>query len=263
MNNLLKHSKLFFKRNSSTILTCAGAVGVVATSVAVAKATPRAIELLEAAEKEKEDDLSKLEIVKTATPVYLTSILLGVSTIACIFGANALNKRQQAALMSAYALVQNSYKQYQEKVKELYGEETHQAVVDSIAVEKAKDQGVYADCMLTSCDLSVDNNTSKPVMFYDHFSDRYFEATIEQVLTAEYHFNRNFVLRGYTVLNELYDFIGIEPTKPGSVLGWCVEDEFYWIDFNHRKTVTDEGEEIYILEMPYEPSTSWEENYYG
>ena len=42
----------FLKRNASTILTCVGAVGVVATSVMAVKATPKALILLEKAKGE-------------------------------------------------------------------------------------------------------------------------------------------------------------------------------------------------------------------
>ena len=45
--------QLFLRRNSSTILTCAGGVGVVATAVLTAKATPKAMRLLEEARNEK------------------------------------------------------------------------------------------------------------------------------------------------------------------------------------------------------------------
>ena len=116
MNHLLHHSKLFFKRNSSTILTCVGALGVVTTSVLAVKATPKALALIEAAKEEKGEELTPVETVQVAGPVYIPAIVTGVSTIACIFGANALNKRQQAALMSAYALLDSSYKEYKAKV---------------------------------------------------------------------------------------------------------------------------------------------------
>lgn len=45
--------KLFFKRNSSTILTVLGCAGVVATAVLSAKAAPKAKRLLANAELEK------------------------------------------------------------------------------------------------------------------------------------------------------------------------------------------------------------------
>ena len=48
---------------------------------------------------------------------------------------NVLSKRQQAALTSAYALLNDSYNNYKDKLKELYGEEAHQKIVDAIAAE--------------------------------------------------------------------------------------------------------------------------------
>ena len=90
----------FLTRNASTILTFIGAGGVIATSVIAVKATPGALKLLERAKEEKGEDLTTLEKVKVAGPAYIPAVVTGASTIACIFGANVLNKRNQASLMS-------------------------------------------------------------------------------------------------------------------------------------------------------------------
>lgn len=254
MSSFLRHSQLFIKRNASTILTYAGGAGVIATTVMAVKATPKALDILDSAEKEKGEELTTLEKVKVVGPSYIPAVLIGASTIACIFGANVLSKRQQAALLSVYSLVDSSYKEYKNKLKELYGEEAHQNIINSIAVEKAEDIIVSGSYLCSDCDLSAEDSCGEPVLFYDEYSSRYFEATIEQVLTAEYHLNRNYILRGYSYLNELYEFLGLEGTDYGSVLGWCPTDEGeYWIEFNHRKAVLDDGLEVYILEMPFEP----------
>lgn len=262
MNGLLRQSQLFFKRHGATILTCAGGVGVIATTVTAVKATPKAMRLIEDAEKEKGEELSKWETVKVTGKTYVPTILLGAGTLACIFGANVMNKKQQAALVSAYTLIDSSYKEYKQKLKELYGEEAHQNIVDAIAVEKAKEVGITAECLCANSCLTADESCGDPVLFYDEWSNRYFESTIEQVITAEYHINRNFVLRGFTVLNELYEFLGLETTDYGSELGWTVEDELYWIDFNHRKVVLDDGLECYIIETMWEPSADFKEYYF-
>ena len=254
MNKLLRNTKVFWKRNGSTILTCAGAVGVVTTGIMAVKATPKALKLIEEAKEEKGEDLSTLETVRVAGPSYIPTILIGVSTIACIFGANVLNQRNQAALASAYALLDSSFKEYKETLKELYGEEAHQNIMDHIAIEKAKEVNVYGSYLGTTCELSADESCGEPVLFYDEWSNRYFEATIEQVLTAQYHVNRNYILRGYSYLNELYEFLGLETTDYGSVLGWTPTDEGeYWIEFAYRKVTLDDGLECYILELPFEP----------
>lgn len=252
---LLHQSQLFFKRNAPTILTVLGGAGIVVTSVMAVKATPKALEILEEAKEEKGEDLTPIEIVKAAGPVYIPTVIIGVSTLACVFSANALNKRQQAALSSAYALIDSSFKEYKGKLKELYGEETHNNVVNAIAVEKAEDMCIRNSYMCGTCSLSEEASDSEPRLFYDMHSGRYFESTIEQVLNAEYHLNRNYILRGYAYLNELYEFLGIEETDYGSVMGWAPHDDgMYWIEFNHRKVVMDDGLECYILEMPFEPT---------
>ena len=96
MNDLLNTSRRFLKRNASTILTAVGGAGVVATSIMAVKATPKALILLHEAKEEKGDELTLSETIKVAGPVYIPAIITGAATLSCIFGANALNKRQQA-----------------------------------------------------------------------------------------------------------------------------------------------------------------------
>ena len=263
LQRIVTNSKSYLKHNSSTVLTIIGTFGVIATSIMTAKATVKAFEIINEEECEKKRELTKKEVVVLAGPSYFPAILVGVSTIACILGANVLNKRQQAMLSSAYALANASFKEYKNKVKELYGEEAHNNIVSAIAVEKAKNSHVTAAYMCGECDLSIDDN-DEPRLFYDEFSERYFETTTEQVLEAEYHLNRNYILRGDASLNEFYEFLGLEKTDYGDVLGWAPLDEgMYWIDFNHRKVVLEDGLECYVIEMPFEPMTKeYIDNYY-
>ena len=249
-------TKLFWKRYGSTVLTVAGGIGVVLTTVTAIKATPKALETLEEAKEKLDKDLTTVEKIKIAGPKYIPTILIGTGTIACILGANVMSKRHQVALVSAYALIDSSFKEYKQKLKELYGEETHNNVVDALAVEKVdRDWGVSGSYFGQSCDLANEEACGDPVLFYEENSGRYFESTIEQVLNAMYHINRNYALRGYCYLNEYYEFLGLEATDYGSVMGWAPTDEGeYWIEYNMRKTVLDDGLEVYILETPFEPT---------
>lgn len=253
-------ARQFVKRNASTILTGLGSIGVIATSVMAVKATPKALSLINEAKEDKGEELTKLETVKVAWKPYIPAVLIGTATLTCIIGSNVLNKKKQASIISAYALLDQSYKEYQNKVKDIYGEEAHQEIVNTIALEKAEDVYIHSECLCNSCDLSVEEHSSKLRLFYDEYSNRFFESTIEQVMAAEYHLNRNYILRGFTVLNELYEFLGLEPTDYGSVMGWApLDDGMYWIDFNHRKSVLKDGTEFYILEMPFAPTLDYEE----
>lgn len=244
MNGLLRSSKMFLKRNSATILTCIGGAGVIATSVMAVQATPKALELLKNAEEEKGESLTKLETVQVAGPVYIPSVVVGAATIACVFGANMLNKRHQAALTSAYALMDSSYKEYKKKMKELYGEEADAEVRKEIVKDRYNDEEVEVE--------------DDKLLFYDEYSKRYFNATMEDVLRAEYQLNRDLVMRGYAYVNEFYIELGLDPIDGGWDLGWsppallaCYWQE--WIDFGHTKAVMDDGLECHIVTMFQDP----------
>lgn len=263
MNGLVAKSQLLFKRHGATILTCMGGVGVIATAVMAVKATPKAIALLEKATNEKGDVLTKSEKVTVAGATYIPTIIMGVSTLTCIFGANILNKRQQAALVSAYTMLDSSYREYRQKLKELYGQEAHDEIINAIAIEKSKETGAHGSYFTHSCDITSDDACGEPVLFYDEYGARYFESTIENVINACYHLNRNYILRGYTWLNEFYEFLGIDTIEQGDVLGWEPTDEGeYWVEFDFRKTVLEDGLECYIIEMPFEPTCDFMESRY-
>lgn len=129
--------------------------------------------------------------------------------------------------------------------------------MDELAVEKANDVCVSAESILNYCDISVDGENAEKRLFYDELSKRYFEASIEQVLAAEYHLNRNFMLRGYVTINEFYEFLGISHIDGGDMLGWDVCEEIFWIDFDHRKITLDDGMECCYISTVFSPSEDW------
>lgn len=264
IQTMLSKSGRCIKKYSPVALSCIASVGVAITAVVAVKATPKALERIKADSRENHDGdphaYTNKEAVASAWKCYIPAVAIGLSTIACIMGANALNRRQQAALTSAYALVQNSYKEYKDKLKELYGEETHNTIIDSIMSEKCKDITISADGGWYNSSLDFGEGMEPEVIrtFYDSFSRRYFETTIEKVIQAEYHLNRNFMFAGVISLNEFYEFLGLEKTDFGETIGWSsVNGDIYWIDFNHRKTVLDDGMEVYIIDMVFEPTTEW------
>ena len=236
--NLLNSSKLFLRRNSPTILTFLGAAGVVATSIAAAKATPKAMALLEKTKEEKGEELTKLEMVKVAGPAYIPAIAIGASTIACIFGANALNKKTQASIMSAYALLDTSYKQYKSKVKELYGENSDRNVKKEIAKDKFKDN-----------DIHINN---EKILFFDFYSLRYFESTERLVLKAENRVNELLKLYGRASLNDFYESLGMPTAYTGYELWWNVQ-KCPSVEFTHDITTMDDGLECCVISMSVEP----------
>lgn len=268
---LLQRAGKAFKKATPTILTCISAAGVVVTVVLAVKATPKALKCIE---KEKEaktaengENLTRMETIAACWRCYIPAAATGIATIGCIFGANALNRRQQASLVSAYALASRSFNSYKQKVKELYGEEAHKKVMASLAAEKSTKPEISAGSLVQMTSLGFEDANEEERLFYDAISDRYFQATISQVLQAEYHLNRNFAIGGgFITLNQFYEFLGISKVKGGDEVGWMVSDELYWVDFDHQKTVVDDGlngeVECYIIDAPFPPVSEEEYDKY-
>lgn len=245
LTDVCRKSKLFLKENSAGILSVVGSVGVISTAVMAGKATPKALKLIEEVEDEKGEKLSKLETVCLVSPIYIPTVMMGLSTITCILGANYLNKQRQAALTSAYMMLDSSYKKYKNKVIELYGAEADTNVRNKIAVD--------------DYEIEYHEPEEEKQLFYEPLSERYFESTIEEVQRAEYHLNRNFVLRDYANLNEFYKFLGLSETKEGEILGWSMfagysVHGYAWVDFTHDRVELDDGLECIVINYPFEPT---------
>ena len=259
------------KKYIPTALSVLGACGVIATAVLTARATNKSKDILE------KEDLSKFQKAKSASRNYIPAACVGLGTVTCIVTSNILSLKYQAAIISASSFVVDSFNDYKHKVKEIYGEEAHQNIVNAIMVEKAENKDLHY------CDIcgygSLDFGTDEPKhIFYLACSDVFFESTITQVIQAEYHLNRNYMLRGYAPLVELHDFLGIH-TEDVPEVGWNMalqektmhyywdtEDGIYWIDFNHYVAKDmdipdwiDKDREIYVIDTPYYPEVHYDE----
>lgn len=246
---MLAKSKSFLKRQSPTILTCIGAVGVVATAVTAVRATPKALELIEESYPEPSN---AIETVKVAWKPYIPSIIIGTATISCIFGANVLNRRQQAALTSAYIFLERSYKEYKDKVKAVLGEEAAKQVDTEIVKDKLTDE----DMLPTS--LSADK-----CLFYEEHYGQFFERTMLEVRDAEYQLNRKLSKEGEASLNDFMELLDLPKVKHGDILGWSQEDafDFYnytWIEFEHELLIVGDDMECYEIKTTVAPIAGYD-----
>lgn len=236
--------RLYLQRNSPTIVSCIGAVGVVATTIAAVKATPKALLLIENEKayinkqleeggwQTRVDKLTTAETIKATWKCYIPTAIIGLSTIACIFGANTLNKRQQAAITSAYMLLDNTYKQYKEKVSKLLGDNADTMVKKSI----------------------IEDQYSEITLFYEYHYGELFERRKADVLNAEYQLNLKFASQGYACLNDFFELLGLPITQEGEVIGWSTQEGYSAIDFEHQLLELDDGMECTIINLPISPS---------
>lgn len=260
MNKLIYKSKTYLRKSSPTILTVLSSLGVITTAVLTATATPDAVDNIKADSRRNHDGdpygYSTMEAIQSGWKYYIPATLVGLSTIACIFGANALNKKSQASITSAYAMLNESYRQYRKAANDIYGEDAD----SKIFAEASKKVYVSSDGLGL---YDPDTDDSDILLFYETVSKRYFNATMASVINAQYHINRNLILRGYCELNEFYTFLGLDKVENGDDVGWSMDEMMdggdMWLDFDNRRTKLDDGLECYIVSPMWEPSTLYVE----
>ena len=207
----------FTKKHSTTILTVCSCVGTVATAVVSAKSTPKALTLLEAAQMDKgEEPLTFKEKFKIAWKSYIPTAVCVAGTMACSIGSNVTSLKREAALISAYTLVQDAAQTYKDEVKESIGERKEKNIAD-----RAAQKDISADKLerVERCHGVIHTGMGDDLM-YDSSSDRYFRSSREALERAQIAIQKEINDDGYMSLNEVYDKMGLPNTDVGWLLGF-------------------------------------------
>lgn len=224
------------KVDKSLIISFVAAGGVIGTALLAIKANEKlkAIDLLEIEEKER----TKKKILACA-PV----VLMGIGTIACIFSAHAIMIHEIKSLSGLYSIA----------AAKLGEKRAMDVELPIVRRKKRNDYDIVND--FKNCD-------EEKRLFYDNWSNRYFYATISEVLSAESAINHHYVMGCIPCINDLYDILGLPHTEFGRTNGWTNSDgNVYWIDFQHTKVTMDDGLECWILDAELAPGDLFLEDY--
>lgn len=216
--------------HSPEILMGVGIAGFVTTTVLAVRATPKALILLEEAEKKDETgaakDLKPIDVVRTTWKCYIPAAVTGTLSIACLIGSASVNARRNAALATAYSLSESALKTYQEKVIETIGEKKEKAIRDDIAKDKVKnDPVVNKEVIITG---------KGETLCYDTVSGRYFKCDIDKLHRVEAFLNKSLYSEMFVSLNDFYSEIGLRCTELGDELGWNVDSAPIEFDFSSQ-----------------------------
>jgi hypothetical protein len=199
-------------KHSPEILMGLGVAGMLTTTVLAVKATPKALRLIEERKKEEgTEKLSAAETVKTTYKCYLPAAGVALVSTGCLIGSASISVRRNAALATAYKIVETGYKEYKEQVIETLGEKKEELIREAIIQKKIDENPVSKNQVIV---LGGDT------LCYDVWSGRYFRTDIDKIKRAINELNRNMTYNEYVSLNDFYDLIGLETTKQGELLGW-------------------------------------------
>ena len=237
LNKLIRKDKQF-------LLNFASVVGVGLTMFTAIKGTKEACKLTT-------DDMPAIDKFKKTWRCYIPSGLIATSTVLCIIYSDKVSMNEKIALLNTLTTVQGNYKMLRESVNDIQDTETKEEILKRTVKAKVPK------------DMYIERTGEK--IFYEEYTAKFFTSTIDNVLKAEYMFNKQLSIVGYATLNDFYGFLGISKTEDGDILGWSVYDGYYaaaegnpWVDFEHGKMEDDDGVEYHYINYSNQPCINYD-----
>lgn len=213
ISRVFKQTKASVSKRKPEILMVVGIGCMVTSTVTAIKATPKAIQLLEAAKEEQEvEELTPVETVKATWKCYIPTAVSGVVGISCLIGASSVSAKRSAALATAYKLSETAFAEYKDKVAETIGEKKEKTVRDKVNKKKLESEPVRKSEVIVTGKGETE--------CYDVLCGRRFRSDIDKIKKAENVINERMLRVGYISLNEFYEEIGLPTTDLGELLGW-------------------------------------------
>lgn len=235
------------RQNSPSLLFGAGVAGMTCSTVLACRSTLRLEEVMT---KTKDDlELAKTLLVtepdkytdedcKKDTAViyirgagslvklYAPSILLGAASIAALTKSHHILQERNLALTAAYATVAEAFERYRGKVVDKYGENADRDLF--YETEKVSVVDEKTGKKVTRTRINPDGVPSMYARFFDETSPEWSkesEYNYTFLRCQQNWFNDLLTMRGYVMLNQVYEALGIMPTSAGAVVGWVLDGE--------------------------------------
>lgn len=212
----LKTINHFTARNSPTILTATGVVGVVATGVLAVQAGIRVNEILNEVEYKEARELDLKEKLQATWAEYIPPVGVGGVTIAAIIMSNRIGSRRAAAMAAAYTISERAFVEYRDKARELLGDKKEQRIRDEVAQDVINRGGDVPSSLV------IIEGTD--VLCYDALSGRYFKGSMEMLKKAQNDLNYKMIANDYASLTDFYNLIGLESTDLSDNIGWNIDE---------------------------------------
>lgn len=240
------------KKHSPEILLFTGLTGIVVSAIIACKETLKVNDILnetkevidiihEGSEKgeikgteyTQEDAKKDLTIAYVKTGVkfaklYAPSVILGAVSITSILTSNNILRKRNVALAAAYATIDKTFKEYRGRVVERFGEAVDRELKYNIKAEKIEKTVTDPETgkeKKTKEKIEVVDETGigQYARFFDEFSECWEkdpEYNLMFLRRQQQYANDRLISRGYLFLNEVYEMLGLEPSKAGQVIGW-------------------------------------------
>ena len=180
-----------------------------------------------------EDEKKDITIVYIQTGVkivklYAPAVIVGTLSITGILASNNILRKRNVALAAAYAAIDKNLKEYRKRVIERFGERVDKELRHNIkAVTVAKTDSGKQETVDTVPESS--EPCSAYARFFDEESSRNWKENHEYNMmflrAQQQEANDRLKAYGYIFLNDVYELLGLAPSKAGQVVGWIYNPE--------------------------------------
>lgn len=250
--HFLDKTSLKFKEVSPGIMTALSIIGLAGTVTLTIRATLKTNDILKKAEEEKGEKLTVVEKIQIGARPCAPAAAAGTATALLMLSSHSMSKMQIATLTAGYAALNQNYKKYMQKTKELLGEDGCKKIRQAILSDEVER-------------VKPENPDDGKMLYFEEIRGEFFEKTEAEVVTAEYELNRRMAKDGHVSLNTFYDMLDLKPVDGGDDLGWSYEslieqidpttnyDEATWIEFTHETYELEDGLQAIQIIFPHPP----------
>jgi Family of unknown function (DUF6353) len=228
---------LLVQKASPELLFAAGVVGMVGSTVLACRATLKVDKILSESNSKmnlantlQHEDYSEIDrrrdrtLIRYQTAIaigkqYAPAVGVGLLSIAALTKSNAILSQRATALAAAYTALDKGFREYRARVIKKYGEEADQEFRYGIETKEIEDP----ETGKTSLQVTVPGDPSIYARFFDETSlswDRDPEVNMFFLKSQQNYANDLLKANGHIFLNEVYDLLGIDRSKAGTVVGW-------------------------------------------
>lgn len=248
--SLVKPIETIVRANAPQILSGLGiAFGAGAVGFSV-KATVKAVEIVKEKEKERGEKLSKTEIVQATWKNYIPAASCSVASAACIVASTHISMRRLATMTAAYAMSENSFKEYKEKAVELLGEKKEEELRGAVSQDYIEKHPPY--------NTIVEHAKGGGTLCLNQFDGRYFYSDADTIKSTINDLN-HMLLNDYNVsLNDFYYLLDMKESGIGDRFGWNLNDGNDLIDVDFTTELSQNGVPVLVMDFIVAPRPNYQ-----
>lgn len=244
-------STLQVQKWSPEILTGAGIAGVVISGVLAARATLKLEAIVDKLDEEKmrindeaeTSDEHKALLFKAhrtfvfdLVKLYGPSVTLGAASLTALVSAQGIMKKRNVALAAAYKGMETAYSNYRKRVADEVGEDKEREIYEGLRINDSEyTEYDGEDGPLTKDGLLDAVSKNRPYARLWGPGNKNYTGNVDydrMFLQSQQNYANDLLhSRGHIFLNEVYDMLGLDRSKEGSVVGWVEGNGDDVVDF--------------------------------